>query len=151
MADKNESTLIISDFCSLVPYSFVESQSPWGKKLVVGFFFFRSSSHSSLQSTCANPLDFAQSDGLAGQISLFTDLTPRLRLVLLDVPLLDIILLSAPEENLIKVSFKSKISQGTSLAIQWLRLCASTAECVSSICGWGTNIPHAMQHSQTEK
>ena len=109
------------------------------------------SPHSSLQSTCANTLDFAQSDRLASQISLFMDLTPRLRLLLLEVPLLDIILLSVLEGNLIKVSFKSKISQGTSLAIQWLRLCTSTAECVSSICGWGTNIPHAMQRSQTEK
>ena len=106
------------------------------EKSLLLVFFFRSSSHSSLQSTCANPLDFAQSDGLAGQISLFTDLTPRLRLVLLDVPLLDIILLSAPEENLIKVSFKSKISQGTSLAIQWLRLCASSAGDMGLIPGW---------------
>ena len=148
MADKNESTLIISDFCSLVPYSSVESQSPWGKKLVS----FRSSPHSSLQSICANTLDFAQSDGLAGQMSLFTAHTRRLwRLSLLEVPLLDIISLSAPEGNLIKISFKSKISQGTSLAIQWLRLCTSIAEGVSLICGWGTKIPHAMRCSQTEK
>ena len=85
-------------------------------------------------------------------MSLFTDHTHRLwRLLLLEVPLLDIISLSVPEGNLIKIFFKSKISQGTSLAIQWLRLCTSTAECVSLICGWGTKIPHAMRCSQTEK
>ena len=34
---------------------------------------------------------------------------------------------------------------GTSLAVQWLGLCASTAGGMGSIPGWGTKIPHAMQ------
>ena len=32
---------------------------------------------------------------------------------------------------------------GTSLVVQWLRLCASTAEGTRSSHGWGTKIPHA--------
>ena len=32
--------------------------------------------------------------------------------------------------------------QGTSLAVQWLRRCASTAGGTGSIPGWGTKIPH---------
>ena len=34
---------------------------------------------------------------------------------------------------------------GTSLAAQWLRLHASSAGSISSIPGWGTKIPHAVQ------
>ena len=34
-------------------------------------------------------------------------------------------------------------NQGTSLAVQWLRFCASTAGGVDSIPGQGTKIPHA--------
>ena len=34
---------------------------------------------------------------------------------------------------------------GTSLAVQWLRLCASTARGMSWNPGWGNKIPHAMQ------
>ena len=41
--------------------------------------------------------------------------------------------------------------QGTSLAVQWLRLCASTAEGTGSIPGQGTKIPHATEHSQKKK
>ena len=33
-----------------------------------------------------------------------------------------------------------------SLAVQWLRLHASNAEDMGLICGWGTEIPHAMWH-----
>ena len=36
----------------------------------------------------------------------------------------------------------------TSLVVQWLRLCASTAGDVGLIPGWGTKIPHAIGHSQ---
>ena len=32
---------------------------------------------------------------------------------------------------------------GTSLVVQWLRLCASNARVTGSIPGWGTRIPHA--------
>ena len=39
----------------------------------------------------------------------------------------------------------------TSLAVQWLRLRASTAGGVGSIPGWGTRIPHASQCSQKTK
>ena len=40
---------------------------------------------------------------------------------------------------------------GTSLAIQWLRLCASTAGGEGSIPGRGTKILHVMWHSQINK
>lgn len=39
---------------------------------------------------------------------------------------------------------------GTSLAVQQLRLCSSTAGSVSSILGWGAMIPHAMKCGQTK-
>ena len=37
---------------------------------------------------------------------------------------------------------------GTSLAVQWLRLCPSSAESVDLIPGGGTKIPHAQWHDQ---
>ena len=40
---------------------------------------------------------------------------------------------------------------GTSLTIQWLRLCASNAGGVGSIPGWGAKILHAMQGDQKKK
>ena len=40
---------------------------------------------------------------------------------------------------------------GSSLAIQWLGLCASTARGLGSIPGWGTKIPKAVRHSQKKK
>ena len=40
---------------------------------------------------------------------------------------------------------------GTSLAVHWLRLCASTAGGTVSISGLGTKIPQAMQHGQRER
>ena len=43
------------------------------------------------------------------------------------------------------------IQQGTSLAVQWLRLCASTAGGMGSIPGQGTKIPHAVWCSQKKK
>ena len=39
-------------------------------------------------------------------------------------------------------SFKNS-PWGTSLVVQWLRLCASVAGNMDSIPGWGTKIPHA--------
>ena len=42
-------------------------------------------------------------------------------------------------------------SQGTSLAVQWLRLGASTAGGTGSIPGHGTKIPHATLCSQKKK
>ena len=39
----------------------------------------------------------------------------------------------------------------TSLVVQWLRLCASTAGGIGSIPGWGTKIWHAVQSGQKEK
>ena len=39
---------------------------------------------------------------------------------------------------------------GTSLVVQWLRICASTAGGMGSIPGWGTKIPHAAQSSQKQ-
>ena len=36
----------------------------------------------------------------------------------------------------------------TSLAVQWLRVCASNAWGVGSIPGWGTKTPHAAQCGQ---
>ena len=35
--------------------------------------------------------------------------------------------------------------------IQWLGLCAFTAEGAGSIPGWGTKIPQALRHSQKKK
>ena len=40
---------------------------------------------------------------------------------------------------------------GTSLAVQWLRLCTSTAGGTGSIPGQGNKIPHAMQCNQKKK
>ena len=37
---------------------------------------------------------------------------------------------------------------GNSLAVQWLRLCASNAGSMGSIPGQGTKIPHAMRCGQ---
>ena len=44
-----------------------------------------------------------------------------------------------------------EINEGTSLAVQWLRLHASTAGGTGSIPGCGTKIPHAMWHGQKKK
>ena len=40
---------------------------------------------------------------------------------------------------------------GTSLAVQWLRLCTSTAGGTDSIPGQGNKIPHAMQCNQKKE
>ena len=40
---------------------------------------------------------------------------------------------------------------GTSLAVQWLGVCALTAMGPGSIPGWGTKIPQAAWRSQKEK
>ena len=40
---------------------------------------------------------------------------------------------------------------GTSLVVQWLRLCTPSAGGMGSIPGQRTKIPHAMQHSQKKK
>ena len=37
-----------------------------------------------------------------------------------------------------------RISAGTSVVVQWLRLCTSTVGGVDSIPGWGTKVPQAM-------
>ena len=44
-----------------------------------------------------------------------------------------------------------EVSGGTSLVVQQLRLCTSTAEGVGSILGGGTKIPHAMWCDQKKK
>ena len=46
---------------------------------------------------------------------------------------------------------KQKLLGGTSLAVQWLRLCVSTAGGMGSIPGWGPKIPHAAQRGQRKK
>ena len=44
-------------------------------------------------------------------------------------------------------SLKHKVRiQGTSLAVQWLRHCASSVRCVGLIPGRGTESPHASRH-----
>ena len=40
---------------------------------------------------------------------------------------------------------------GTSLVVQWLRICTSTAGGIGSIPGQGTKILHAMQCSEKKK
>ena len=44
-----------------------------------------------------------------------------------------------------KIITLHKIPLETSLVVQWLRLCPSTAGGTGSIPGWGTKIPHATQ------
>ena len=41
--------------------------------------------------------------------------------------------------------------EGTSLGVQWLRLCAFTAEGVGSIPGQGTKIPQGLGHGHGKK
>ena len=48
-------------------------------------------------------------------------------------------------------SGNQKYFSGTSLTLQWLRLCASTAAGMSSIPGWETKIPHDVQHNQKKE
>ena len=43
------------------------------------------------------------------------------------------------------------LQAGTSLVVQWLGLCTSTAGDVGSIPGWGTKLPHSGQHGQEIK
>ena len=44
-----------------------------------------------------------------------------------------------------------KMASGTSLVVQRLRFCASTAGGMGSIPGGGTKIPHVGQHGQKKK
>ena len=44
-----------------------------------------------------------------------------------------------------------KMTAWTSLVVQWLRLCTSTAGDLRSIPGQGTKIPHTLQHGQKKK
>ena len=46
---------------------------------------------------------------------------------------------------------KDRQYNGTSLAVQWLRLHASNGGGESSVSDWGTEIPHASQYSQKVK
>ena len=50
-----------------------------------------------------------------------------------------------------KGSWSRRYQIGTLLAVQWLRLHASTARGMGSITGWGTMIPHAAQCSQKRR
>ena len=52
--------------------------------------------------------------------------------------------------NATKLNTPIKEWGGTSLVVQWLRLCAPHAGRMGSIPGWGTKIPHVMQHGQNE-
>ena len=61
-----------------------------------------------------------------------------------------------PSCKLIGIEQPGKKSQnqretGTSLVVQWLRLCTPSAGGMCSIPGQRTKIPHAMQHSQKKK
>ena len=47
--------------------------------------------------------------------------------------------------------YDSKIWPGTSLVVQWLRLCSSTTGGRGSTPGRGTKIPHAAPHGQEKK
>ena len=46
---------------------------------------------------------------------------------------------------------KKKTTSGNSLAVQWLRLHAFTAESPASIPAWGTKIPQAVQCRKKKK
>ena len=61
------------------------------------------------------------------------------------------IIFHVSRHGLSTVIFKNKLIQGTSLVVQWLRLCTSTAGAVGSIPGQETKIPHAARHSQKKK
>ena len=50
-----------------------------------------------------------------------------------------------------KAAIKNHYWDGTSLAVQWLRLCTFNARSVSSISGWGTKIEHTALGSQKVK
>ena len=53
---------------------------------------------------------------------------------------------------MIEVAFQVyKEKMGTSLAVQWLRLCASNAGGMDSIPGWGTKIPHGVAKKKEKK
>ena len=54
-------------------------------------------------------------------------------------------------ENLEIILRIIKIALGTSLAVQWLRLCTSTAGGMGSIPDWRTKIPRAARHGQKKK
>ena len=47
-------------------------------------------------------------------------------------------------QNLCLIKSNLKIMTGSSLVVQWLGLCALTAEGPGSVSGWGTKIPQAM-------
>ena len=64
------------------------------------------------------------------------------------VPILTWILLTL--ENYALFTWNQNVTEGTSLVAQWLRIHASTAGGVGSIPGWGTKIPHVMQHGQNK-
>ena len=46
---------------------------------------------------------------------------------------------------------QNMLQDGTSLAVQWLRFCTSTAEGVGSIPGQGSKILHVSQHGKKKK
>ena len=47
--------------------------------------------------------------------------------------------------------YLTRSATGTSLVVQWLRLCDSTSGGVALITGWGTKIPHAKWCCQINK
>lgn len=55
------------------------------------------------------------------------------------------------ELHLNKTVFLKMTSRRTSLVIQWLRYCASTAEGMGSVPGLGAKIPQALQHGKKKK
>ena len=58
---------------------------------------------------------------------------------------------SAAASSLVPLMSQSSCENGTSLVVQWLRLCASNAGGVGSIPGLGTKIPHAVQWEQEKQ
>lgn len=49
------------------------------------------------------------------------------------------------------LSMEIRLFVGKSLTVQWLGLCAFTAESPGSIPDWGTNIPQDTWHSQQQQ
>ena len=65
-----------------------------------------------------------------------------------------LLLVTSILENKKVSSYKSiscSVDFWTSLVVQWLRLCASTAGGTGSVPAWGTKIPHAVQYGQEKK